>query len=155
MSGLLATSLALRDVHLPSPPPWWPLAPGWWLLIGALGLLCLVLLGRWLRTRLRLRRLAAEFDQRLQQVDTPVAQVGLAAELLRRAALAREPAAATLQGEDWLAWLDGGKDRGFVRGAGRLLLEGGYRPRVEAAEMAALWPLAREAWARLRLGMDR
>ncbi len=31
------TSLAnLRDLAEPSPVPWWPLAPGWWVLLGVL-----------------------------------------------------------------------------------------------------------------------
>jgi len=30
----------LRDVHSPEPISWWPLAPGWWILLG----LCLILL---------------------------------------------------------------------------------------------------------------
>ena len=28
-------SLPLRDIHLPAPLGWWPLAPGWWI-VGAL-----------------------------------------------------------------------------------------------------------------------
>ena len=27
------TELPLRDLHLPNPVGWWPLAPGWWFLI--------------------------------------------------------------------------------------------------------------------------
>jgi hypothetical protein len=29
----------LRDIHLPDPVSWWPMAPGWWFLILACGLL--------------------------------------------------------------------------------------------------------------------
>ena len=24
----------LADIHLPDPVSWWPLAPGWWMLLG-------------------------------------------------------------------------------------------------------------------------
>jgi hypothetical protein len=43
----------LRDIHLPEPVQWWPLAPGWWILISLL-LVALVLLSRYLLLRYRL-----------------------------------------------------------------------------------------------------
>ena len=33
------TALPLRDLHLPDAIGWWPLAPGWWGVIAALGVL--------------------------------------------------------------------------------------------------------------------
>ena len=39
-------SLPLKDIHLPADVPWWPLAPGWWVLLAAL--LVLTLLIHWL-----------------------------------------------------------------------------------------------------------
>lgn len=52
-------TLELRDIHLPAPVSWWPLAPGWWLLVGVvlLATLGLVLWRRGASTR-RLRRAA-------------------------------------------------------------------------------------------------
>ena len=148
----LATSLALRDVHVPIAPSWWPPAPGWWVLLGGLCLLLGGVLWHGLRQQREKRRLAADFNQRLATADTPLAQLTCVAELLRRAALRRDPATAGLHGEAWLAWLDAGKDRGFVRGPGRLLLDGGYRRDVDRSAVEALLPLARSAWVRLRAG---
>jgi len=49
-----------------------------------------------------------------------------------------------LQGQAWLEFLDAGTGRDVFAGeAGRLLLEGGFRPDTDAAEVAALRPLAR------------
>lgn len=45
----------LRDIHLPEPVSWWPLAPGWWVLM-VLGILILILLFVWLRRYLRNQR---------------------------------------------------------------------------------------------------
>lgn len=142
--------LPLRDIHLPVEPHWWPPAPGWWLL-GGLVLAALVaaavLIGRRLRRRRALLRL---FDQRVAAAAHPAARVAAISELLRRAARERDPAAAALQGEDWLAFLDrDAAEARFAGPAGRLLLEGGYRRDVDPAEVEALRAAARERFLQL------
>lgn len=153
-------ALVLRDIHQPPAPPWWPPAPGWWLL--AVLLLLLVGVVAWLAARRRRRRrlAAAVFDDALAAAPTPTGEVAAMSELLRRAARRRDPAADRLHGEAWLEFLDGAvadrkrrhgrppADPGadahrFSQGAGRLLLEGGYRRDVDPRQVAELKPLAR------------
>jgi hypothetical protein len=138
-------ALVLRDIHQPPPPPWWPPAPGWWLLGGLL----LLLAGAWslLAWRRRRRRMALArlFDAQVAAAATPAAQVAAMSELLRRAALQRDPRAATLQGDAWLGFLDDGNVPPLFAGdAGRVLLEGGFRAEVDPAAIEALRPLARQ-----------
>lgn len=122
--------IPLRDLHLPEPLDWWPLAPGWWILIA------LVLIGlgyvahsawlRWRRNALRrlalknLARVRRDYD-RGQDVLTLVKEMST---LLRRAMLAYTPRdeVAGLTGRDWLVWLDRGLvDRPFTNGPGSML----------------------------------
>lgn len=136
--------LLLRDVHVPAAPSWWPPAPGWWLLAGVL----LLVLGgaAWLLRRRRQRQQAWRrlFDETLGRAQTPAAQVAAISELLRRAARRRDPLAASLQGEDWLRFLDEGeKMPAFAGETGRLLLEGGFRREVPATQVDALRTAAR------------
>jgi hypothetical protein len=143
-------SLVLRDIHQPAPPPWWPPAPGWWLLAGALALCVAAYAWVALRRRRRLRALAAGFDADIAAAPTPVARVAAASAWLRRAARARDPAAATLHGEAWLAFV-GASPGGPPFAA--LLLEGAFRPEVGAAEADALVAEARRrilAWGAAR-----
>lgn len=136
-------TLVLRDIHAPAAPPWWPPAPGWWLV--ALALLIVALgLATWRhRRQVRRRRIAALFDEAVAAAPDPAARVAAMSELLRRAARRHHPHAEALAGEQWLALLDGDRDAGFSRGAGRLLLEGGFRREVDAQAVAALHALAR------------
>ncbi|WP_128809166.1 DUF4381 family protein, partial [Xanthomonas translucens] len=83
------------------------------------------------------------------------AQVAAVSELLRRAARRRDPAAAALQGEAWLRFLDGGKRQDFSAGPGRVLLDGGYRRDLEHAQLQALLPLARRRFLELMGGRRR
>ncbi|MCL7713121.1 DUF4381 family protein [Stenotrophomonas mori] len=145
------STLALRDVHLPAAPAWWPPAPGWWLvaavLLVAAGLVA-VLRVRRLRRR---RRWAALFDRGVAAASGPAARLEAASQLLRRAARHRRPQAALLRGEDWLAFLDGGKGTGFSAADGRLLLDGGFRRDrdVDAAAAERACRLARRRFVGL------
>ena len=103
----------LRDYHLPEPMPWWPPAPGWWLLALGAALLALLL---WLRHRRRraqarapllaLRELA-RLRERWQRDGDDTAFVRELAQLIRRYAISRWPAddAAGLTGADWRGYL--------------------------------------------------
>lgn len=139
----------LRPYELPEPIPWWPPAPGWWLLLAlALGLLAAVL---WLRRRAHRRRTPVALASRELAAlacawradgDTSAYLGGLSA-LLRRFALARFSAAgvAGLCGPRWLEFLATHDDGdGFRNGPGRRLLDAPYRltSDADAAAIAAL-----------------
>ena len=109
-------ALPLRDLHLPEPIGWWPLAPGWWVLLALLAVALGYLAWRWYRAwvfnaprRFALRELARIEAEYLEHRD-PVVLGKQLSELLRRGMLAYAPRAdiAGLTGEDWLAWLDSG-----------------------------------------------
>ncbi|WP_421569390.1 DUF4381 domain-containing protein [Stenotrophomonas sp. PD6] len=150
-----ATSLPLRDVHLPATPSWWPLPPGWWAVLGVLAL-CVLVAWAWRAHRRRQRRRwYAVFDAGLTAAATPVDEVAAIAELLRRAARRRQPGAELLQGQAWLTFLDAPGSRAFSEGDGRLLLDGGYRRELDADAVHRLRPLARERFVDLTLGRTR
>lgn len=83
----------LRDIHLPEAIPWWPLAPGWWLLAFlTIGLLALAL--TWFLRRRRSARYRREALAALQQLsssepDETIHQISIA---LRRTAKTAFPA---------------------------------------------------------------
>jgi hypothetical protein len=106
--------IPLRDLHLPDPVGWWPLAPGWWLLLALLAALCGYGLWRAWRSwrfnaprRYALRELA-RYEAEFRQHQDAVKLGKQVSELLRRAMLAYAPRdeVAGLTGEAWLAWLD-------------------------------------------------
>ncbi|MBS0192743.1 MAG: DUF4381 domain-containing protein [Proteobacteria bacterium] len=147
----------LQPIHLPASPGWWPPAPGWWVLAALLLAVMAWLAMRWLRMRKRSRTLAAAlhaFDAALgDAVDAP-ARLAAASAWLRRAARTRDPAALTLEGSAWLAFLDGDDPaRPFSQGAGNLLGDGGFRRRVDA-DIAPALLLARTRFAQMCVGVD-
>ena len=142
--------LVLRDIHRVEAPSWWPPAPGWWMVaVALLALLATYALWR-RRKRNRQRRIAALFDDSVVQANDAPTQIAVMSELLRRAARLRSPGADKLEGDAWLDFLDAEDTRRpFQDGAGRLLLEGGFRRDADPQHVAALRALARErfiAW---------
>ena len=134
----------LRDIDAFLGNPWWPPAPGWWLLLAALALLALALWRLDLVWRLRvpiplitLGSWRWDAGRELRQLRRNAAAASVkdtASELsalLRRIAMARHGrnACAGLHGEYWLAWLAEHDPKGFDwRDQGRLLLAAPYAP---------------------------
>jgi len=139
----------LRDIHVEMGNPWWPPAPGWWLLLAAVivfGLLAWRFRARW-RVRVPIpfvtlgdwRWDAGRAIRQLRRTGsgTPLkARASALSELLRRIAMARHgrAACAGLHGEDWLGWLADHDPAGFDwRREGRLLLDTPYAPERSGA----------------------
>jgi hypothetical protein len=112
----------LRDIHGLDAVSWWPLAPGWWLLIlGAMVLLLTITLltrrlikyppGSWRgearKALVRLRRNARTMPDKKVAAEL--------SEILRRIAIARHgrKQIANLNGNDWLNWLANSDPNGF------------------------------------------
>jgi hypothetical protein len=92
----------LRDLAVPSPVSWWPLAPGWYILIALLLAATLTLaLRAWRSHRQNAYRRAA-----LHELNTASSPQQIAA-LLKRTALAAYPRSqvASLSGPAWTQWL--------------------------------------------------
>lgn len=140
----------LHDIHLPTSVSWWPLAVGWWLLLGLLVMLALLgYLFYRRRRQQRWRREALVMLQQLQQQPlTPKELVVELSQLLRRVAITRFPReeVAALTGERWLAFLDQQmKIPGFQQ-QGRALITAPYSATVEV-DLGGLYALC-ERWIR-------
>lgn len=128
--------LPLRDLHLPDPVGWWPLAPGWWFILflvaTALGYLTWRTYQRWRHNaprRFALRQLA-RYEAEYLEHRNPVVLGKQLSELLRRGMLAYAPRdeVAGLTGDSWLQWLDSGMPLPYFHTeGGKSLLELPYR----------------------------
>ena len=138
----------LRDIHGIDPAPWWPPAPGWWLvLLGTLlsGLLVwwlwqqrkLYPLGRWQKDA---RKRLLQLKRQLRHAPTKEVASELS-ELLRRIAIARcgRTKTAALSGHAWLAWLHNNDRSGFDwQEQGQLLLHLPYAPPEHESDRASI-----------------
>jgi hypothetical protein len=124
----------LRDIHLPDPVPFWPPAPGWWML--ALSIVLLLVIAVWLWKRHRrtaYRRVALKELRSLRQAlangqaGSPIiAELSI---LLRRAAITRygRQQVAALNGTAWLEFLDRTGHTTYFSTQGQALLDAPYR----------------------------
>ncbi len=96
----------LRDIHLPTDGvSFWPLADGWWLILGAILLtLVAVKLIMWLRKSSK--RLYARYllNQTINE-NGAVASVKMS-EILRRICVSRYPQAVALSGQEWIDFVN-------------------------------------------------
>ena len=115
----------LNDIVMPDAAPWWPLAPGWYVLAAVVAVVLVVLFIRWQRNRLRNRyRVQALHELSLIRQDGSAEALQALPALLKRTALAAWPRAevAALSGPAWHHFLDdsAAMDR-FCSGAGATL----------------------------------
>ena len=146
----------LQDIQLPDPIGWWPLAPGWYLL----ALMVLVLAGlivyyfrrrylHGLAKRQALHLLDSYYLEYQREKNSQLSSMKVS-ELLRRVSLAYFPReeVASLQGEDWISFLNStakGVDFNRLRES---LLELPYQP-VKDYDLAPLFAATR-AWIKQR-----
>ena len=131
----------LFDIVVPPPVPWWPPAPGWFVIGGVLLVLVFRVAWRtWRRWRAAAYRRAALAEWRqlkTQATDSRHREAALRhlPELVKRVALATFPReeVASLSGVEWLRFLDRtGHTDVFTHGRGQLLPELAYDPRLAA-----------------------
>jgi hypothetical protein len=115
----------LAPDHAPTPAGWWPPAPGWWA-VGALALVLLIVLVRWLQNRGKaVRRSALQELQRIRRSDGDGPAVARAIEnLMRRYAVAvfGQARVARLSGDAWLEFVVSHGGKALAGHPGRSLL---------------------------------
>ena len=146
----------LKDIHLPSPIGWWPLAPGWYMMI-ALVLLIAIILAHHLykkhRNALAKKQALILLNQYQNEYELkhniPLTSAHVS-ELLRRVALVYYPRdqVASLHGEEWIQFLNEtgkGVDFNFVRG---MLLDAPFKT-MEQMDLNPLFNRA-QLWIKQR-----
>ncbi len=146
--------LPLRDIHLPEPISWWPLALGWWLILAAL--VGFTLFACWYIKKRKTPTLKKEAIKELERIECllhmkedPACCLAELSVFLRRVILSQKsdtPRRASLTGDAYLRLLD--KPLGtaeFSQGAGRILLAGPYQAEadyeavLELVELCKRW----------------
>ena len=137
--------LPLRDIHLPTPVSWWPLADGWWLCVALLVLAAVALAWWWRGTPSRRARRAALAE--LAEIESHYARDGdghacaqAVSRLLRRLALlAGDTRAAHARGDALPEVLTSLSKTPLPIGVVEIVREAPYSPAAAAAINAQLY----------------
>jgi len=168
--ALTADPLAeLHDIHLPEAIGWWPLAPGWYLLliIVLLFIAATYYFWRWRKMQKHqpivfsnqdviqaamleldsIEQSDADNRQRLADISQLLRRCALQLTRLNHVASTADYDVAGLTGKAWFSWLDSRWQRDdFRQGAGRLLIDAPYRNAgIEDADVFELCCISR-AW---------
>ncbi len=134
MANNAQATLNLRDIHLPDPVSWWPLAPGWWLLLALLVLaIAAFYLFRFYQKKQAIKKqVLIEFERLCQRHDkdkNSIALIQSLSTLLRRACISFYPRSevASLTGSAWLDFLEStGSKETFNTEQGKLIASAPY-----------------------------
>ncbi|KTD22740.1 Uncharacterised protein [Legionella lansingensis] len=146
----------LHDIHLPHVVGWWPLAPGWYVLLVVVVFVAAMLtyLGYRRHANLRpkkeaLRLLASYEKEYMQEKNSQLSSIKIS-ELLRRVALVYFPRSqvAGVQGRRWLDFLNATAKGVNFDEVSDLLLELPYQS-ASRVDLKPLFDLAR-AWIKQR-----
>ncbi|WP_454781426.1 DUF4381 domain-containing protein [Legionella sp. WA2022007384] len=104
----------LKDIHLPPPIGWWPMAPGWYILTGVILFLATVLAYVFYKkhrntlAKKQALLLLNHYQHQYEQEQNGAQASAHISELLRRVALVYYPReqVASLHGEEWLKFLN-------------------------------------------------
>lgn len=155
LSPEIAAKLAeLKDIHLPEAVSWWPLAPGWWVLIGLVAAAIVALIvAAYLRRRTVRYRALKELESLRRRSDVPVGPAALAIEiLLKRVVLQRAHLSphASAHGAEWVDILSA-EPGGMPKDIARYIAEAPYAALAanenDAPDRDALFSSARR-WIR-------
>jgi ABC-type bacteriocin/lantibiotic exporter with double-glycine peptidase domain len=143
MNAIPASELAIKDIHLPEAISWWPLAIGWWIV---LGLLIISIVAFFLWYRQKQQHLQTHDDQHsslreqvmaelviIQKISDDQRFLEQLSALLKRVAITQHgKQVAGLTGKRWLRFLDKQwKLTVFSQGIGRVLGDAPYRKNAQ------------------------
>ncbi len=130
----------LRDIVEPAPVSWWPLAPGWWVVIGVIAILVIVFAIRmWQNWKSNAYRRAAVDELRSASSAATIA------EILKRTALCAYPRTqvASLSGSAWTDWLSETGRTTVPATVAQLLTSGMFRDTTDSvpplSDFATIW----------------
>lgn len=140
----------LRDIHLPAPISWWPLAPGWYILAILILVLIAIASVCWYRHRQKWRKQQVIFHMLENYMNQQPPHWTCVNLLIKRVAFIHHSRKhiAGLHGEAWLTWLDTiTQTTAYTQHEGRILLTWPYQK--NSPNHADLTPLIKKTLIKL------
>lgn len=97
----------LRDIHLPEPISWWPLAPGWWALLALVVVVAIAIaIALHLRARTVRYRALRELETLRRKDDLGLDEAALGIEVLLKRIILQKPQHMALAAAHGTRWVD-------------------------------------------------